>query len=77
VQLSWTASTTSGVTGYYIFRANTSGGYGTTPLNPAPVAGTSYTDTTVVSGQTYFYVAQAVDPEGSSADSNEVSVSIP
>jgi len=76
VQLSWTASTTSGVS-YDIFRANTSGGYGSTPLNPSPIAGTTYTDTTVASGQTYFYVATAVDGAGSSPDSNEVSVTIP
>ena len=76
VQLLWTASSTSGVS-YDIFRANTSGGYGSTPLNPSPVAGTTYIDTTVVSGQTYFYVATAVDSAGSSADSNEVSVTIP
>jgi hypothetical protein len=76
VELSWTASPTSGVA-YDIFRANTSGGFGTTPLNPSPIAGTTYTDTTVASGQTYFYVATAVDSQGSSADSNEVSVTIP
>jgi hypothetical protein len=76
VALSWTASPTSGVA-YDIFRANTSGGFGTTPLNSSPITGTSYTDTTVASGQTYFYVATAVDSQGSSADSNEVSVTIP
>jgi len=76
VQLSWTPSTTSGVS-YDIFRANTSGGYGSTPLNPSPIAATTYVDTSVVSGQTYFYVATAVDGAGSSADSNEVSVTIP
>jgi len=76
VQLSWTASTTGGVL-YDIFRANTSGGYGTTPLNSSPIAATTYTDTTVVSGQTYYYVATAVDSEGSSPYSNEVAVNIP
>jgi fibronectin type 3 domain-containing protein len=76
VQLSWTASSTSGVS-YDVFRATTSGGYGSTPLNPSPIAGTTFTDTTVLPGQTYFYVATAVDSGESSVDSNEVSVTIP
>lgn len=77
VALSWTPSVTSGVNGYNIYRATTSGGYGTVPLNPSPVSGTSYTDTTVVAGQTYFYVAAAVDAGVQSTDSNEVQAVIP
>jgi hypothetical protein len=77
VALSWTPSTTAGVSGYNIYRATTSGGYGTTPVNPSPVTGASYTDTTVVSGQTYFYVATAVDASEQSVDSNEVQAVIP
>jgi Abnormal spindle-like microcephaly-assoc'd, ASPM-SPD-2-Hydin len=77
VELSWNPSTTSGVVGYNVFRAVTSGGFGKTPLNPSPVAGTTYTDTTVQAGQTYFYVTEAVGANGSSSDSNEVSVTIP
>ena len=77
VTLSWTASTTGTVSGYNIFRATTSGGYGTTPLNSSPVPGTTYTDTTVAAGQTYFYVATAVGSGVSSIDSNEVPATIP
>jgi hypothetical protein len=77
VALSWNPSITSGVSGYNIYRATTSGGYGTTPVNPSPVSGTTYTDTTVVSGQTYFYVATAVDAGTQSIDSNEVQAVIP
>jgi hypothetical protein len=77
VGLSWSPSTTTGVTGYNVFRANTSGGYSTTPLNSSPVSGTNYTDTAVTSGQTYFYVVTAVDTGVSSADSNEVMAAIP
>jgi Abnormal spindle-like microcephaly-assoc'd, ASPM-SPD-2-Hydin len=52
--LSWTAST-SVVTGYNIYRGAISGGpY--TKLNSSPNAGITYTDTSVVSGQTYYYV---------------------
>ena len=77
VALSWTPSTTAGVSGYNIYRATTSGGYGTTPVNSSPVTGATYTDTTVVSGQTYFYVATAVDSGEQSVDSNEVQAMIP
>jgi fibronectin type 3 domain-containing protein len=77
VALSWTPSVTTGVNGYNIYRATTSGGYGTIPLNPSPVSGSTYTDTTVVSGQTYFYVAAAVDAGVESTDSNEVQAVIP
>jgi hypothetical protein len=77
VALTWNPSITSGVSGYNIYRATTSGGYGTTPVNPSPVSGTTYTDTTVVSGQTYFYVATAVDAGTQSIDSNEVQAVIP
>jgi fibronectin type 3 domain-containing protein len=77
VQLSWDASPTVGVSGYNVFRAGVSDGYGTTPLNPAPISTLSFTDTTVASGQTYFYVVTAVDGGQASSDSNEVSVSVP
>jgi centrosomal CEP192-like protein/ASPM-SPD-2-Hydin domain-containing protein len=77
VALSWTASVTTGVNAYNVFRATTSGGYGPTPLNPSPVATTNYTDTNVVSGQQYFYVVTALDAGVSSADSKEISVTIP
>jgi fibronectin type 3 domain-containing protein len=47
------------------------------PLNPSPVSTFAYTDTTVVSGQSYFYVVTAVDAGVSSSDSNEIPVTIP
>lgn len=77
VALTWNASPTAGVSGYNVFRATTSGGYGTTPLNSSPVAALTYTDTTVVSGQSYFYIVQAVNAGVSSTDSNEAPVTIP
>ena len=43
VDLTWTASTTSGVTGYFVYRGKVSGGPYTRISNA--VAGTSYTDT--------------------------------
>jgi len=78
VSLSWTASTTSGVT-YNIYRATTSGGYNYgTPLNSAPISGTSFSDCSVTLGQTYYYVIRAVDGSGNqSANSSEVVAAIP
>jgi hypothetical protein len=77
VLLNWDASITSGVNGYNVYRATASGGYSTTPLNPSPVTTLSFTDSTVSSGTQYFYVVTAVDAGQASADSNEVSVTIP
>ena len=77
VLLTWGASLTSGVSGYNVYRAGASGGYSTTPLNSTPVSALTYTDATVVHGQTYYYVVTAVDAGESSSDSNEVSVAIP
>jgi hypothetical protein len=60
VSLSWTASTSSNVAGYDVYRGSTAGGpY--TKVNSTVVAGTTYTDTTVQLGQTYYYVLTAVD----------------
>ncbi len=77
VALTWVASTSSGVTGYNVFRGSNSGG----PYNlitPSKVSGTSYTDTTVVGGNTYYYVVTAVNSSNlSSVNSNQASAAIP
>ena len=68
--LSWTASTTANVT-YNVYRATTSTGPFTTPLNSSPITGTTYVDTTVQAGQAYYYVVTAVAADGTeSADSS-------
>jgi hypothetical protein len=75
--LSWAARATSGIT-YNVYRATTSGGYNyNTPLNAAPIAGTSFSDCNVTLGQLYYYVVTAVNGSGQSANSNETSVTIP
>jgi hypothetical protein len=76
VTLTWTASTST-VTGYNVYRSTVSGGpY--TKLNLTPVTATTYTDTTVQSGMTYFFVVTSVDSSGvESANSTEVSATIP
>ncbi len=75
VTLNWKASTTH-VIGYRVYRASKSGGPYT--LKFPPVIGTSYVDTNVQAGQTYFYVVTAVDEFGrESIHSNETSVTVP
>jgi hypothetical protein len=77
VSLSWTASNSSGVTGYNIYRGNTSGGpY--SKINSVLNASTLYTDTTVVDGQTYYYVTTAVNSSNEeSGYSNQTQAVIP
>jgi len=58
VDLSWTVA--ADAVGYNIYRSTTSGGV-YTMINTSLDATTAYTDSTVVSGQTYYYVATAVN----------------
>nr|WP_052339928.1 glycoside hydrolase family 48 protein [Gorillibacterium massiliense] len=69
VALSWTAST--GATSYNVKRATTSGGPYTTVSTG--VTTTSYTDTGLTNGTTYYYVVSAVNSAGESANSTQVS----
>jgi fibronectin type 3 domain-containing protein len=68
VSLSWTAS--SGATSYNVKRSTTSGGPYTTVGSPT---GTSFTNTGLVNGTTYFYVVSAVNASGESGNSAQVS----
>ena len=79
VILTWTASTTSGVAGYNVYRGTTSGGESVTPLDPTPIAGTAFTDANVVAGQIYYYLVTAVAADGTeqSPGSSEVSATVP
>ncbi|HWZ81691.1 MAG TPA: choice-of-anchor D domain-containing protein [Terriglobales bacterium] len=77
VDLTWIASQTPGVVGYNVYRRTASGSY-SSPINSTLTPSTAYTDNTVAAGQTYFYVARAVDGNGvESANSNEVQAVIP
>jgi fibronectin type 3 domain-containing protein len=77
VTLSWTASTSTNVVGYYVYRGTVAGGP-FTKVTSSPVPGTSYTDNAVQSGLTYFYVATAVDSGGNeSGNSNQAQAVIP
>jgi HYDIN/CFA65/VesB family protein/centrosomal CEP192-like protein/ASPM-SPD-2-Hydin domain-containing protein len=76
VSLSWAASTST-VAGYNVYRGGTSGGpY--TRINSALDSNTSYMDSSVQAGQTYYYVTTAVDSTGTeSSYSNQAQAVIP
>jgi hypothetical protein len=76
VALAWNASTST-VAGYNVYRSTVSGGpYA--KINSSLVAALDYTDSTVQSSTTYYYVTTAVDSSGiESVFSNEVSAIIP
>ena len=79
VILTWTASPTSGVVGYNVYRGTNSGGESATPINSAPINGTTYADENVTAGTEYYYVVMAVASNDStlSAASNEASATVP
>jgi P pilus assembly chaperone PapD len=75
VALSWNPST-SVVVGYYVYRLLADGTYA--KINAAPVVLTDYSDTKVLSGQTYTYVVTAVDADNVESDySDPVLATIP
>ena len=73
--LSWNPSSSS-VVGYNVYRGSTTGG----PYSKIASmnADTTYTDSSVQAGQTYFYVTTAVDATGKeSANSNQTQAVVP
>jgi hypothetical protein len=76
VSLTWSASTSSGVTGYQVSRGTSSSG----PFTTVGTVGGStlaYNDTTVVSGTTYYYVIATVAGSSVSTNSSPVVASVP
>ncbi len=75
VDLAWTAS--ADVVGYNVYRSTVSGTQ-YTMINSSLDSTTAYTDSTVVSGQTYYYVVTAVNASSQeSGYSNQVQAVIP
>jgi fibronectin type 3 domain-containing protein len=68
---------TSAVAGYNVYRGIQSGGpY--SKLNSSVQSTTSYTDSTVQAGHTYYYITTAVDATSmESTSSNEVTIAVP
>lgn len=76
VSLTWTDSST-GISGYNVYRSGVAGGpY--TRINPSLDGITNYVDSSVASGQTYYYVTTAVSTSGTeSGYSNQVQAVVP
>jgi len=76
VSLSWDAST-SEVIGYNVYRGTQSGGpYVKLTLSPLPT--TTYLDSSVADGMTYFYVSTSINKEGEeSTYSNQATATVP
>jgi fibronectin type 3 domain-containing protein len=70
--LNWVASTSQNVAGYNVYRSTSANGTYLKLNTTGLVTATTFTDTTSQPGQTYFYVATAVDVSG-----NESSYSAP
>ncbi|WP_460787086.1 malectin domain-containing carbohydrate-binding protein [Microbacterium insulae] len=77
VSLEWTASASADAIGYQVYRGIQPGAVGLGELisGAAPVVGTTYVDSSVSNGTTYFYEVVAVDLAGNeSGPSNEAIV---
>jgi fibronectin type 3 domain-containing protein len=75
VTVSWSAPATNGgspVTGYNVYRGTSPGGESGPPV-ASNVTTTSFTDTGLANGTTYYYKVAAVNAVGTSAQSSEVS----
>jgi len=76
VALTWTQSTTPGITSNNVYRGTTSGGpYSLIYSSTTPI--TAYTDTSVVGGDTYYYVVTALIGSEESGYSNQFQANIP
>ena len=71
VSLSWTASS-GAPTSYSIYRGSISDGEATTPVGTVGGTATTFTDTGLKDGTTYFYQVVASNAAGNSPDSNEL-----
>jgi hypothetical protein len=72
--VNWNASSSAGVTGYNVYRTQTSGsGY----VNVGTTAGLAFTDMTVLADSTYFYVVRAIVSGVEGGNSPEIQVVIP
>ncbi len=81
VQLSWTASATTGgspILGYNVYIGTSAGGEGATPSNGSALIGTtSYTASSLSSNTTYYFRVRTVNAAGPSPWSTEVSAKTP
>ncbi len=80
VAITWSAVSNSDLLGYEIYRSTTVGG-AYTQLNTSNITGTSYTDSSVSNGSTYYYKVSAGDTGGDESElssaSNAASPAVP
>jgi hypothetical protein len=75
VKLNWDADPANDdVTSYQVLRSTVSGG---PYAQIGSSTSTSFTDTTVADGETYYYVVRAVNSQGTSGNSNQTEAVIP
>jgi hypothetical protein len=84
VKLSWNASAPASksprdaIVGYFVYRSTKSHDPNAARITSEKVVSTSYTDSTIQSGKTYYYVTRAVTAGGMlSVPSNELRVLVP
>ncbi|MCX6354649.1 MAG: cohesin domain-containing protein [Candidatus Aureabacteria bacterium] len=65
ISLTWNPNIESFLSGYNLYRDTAAGGTFSKKVNSGLINGVFYTDTTVQSGQTYYYRLTAVDQSGS------------
>ncbi len=76
VDLSWSPSTSTNVSGYNVYRSVDNATW--SKINASLVPSTLYDDSTASNGSTYYYAATAVDISGNeSAKSSSIKVSVP
>jgi fibronectin type 3 domain-containing protein len=76
VDITWNQSPSTDVQGYKVYRSQTSGGPYTSISGTIPEL--LFTDSSVLSGATYFYVVTSIDVNGvESEPTAEVSAQIP
>ncbi|RCG31401.1 hypothetical protein DQ384_11895 [Sphaerisporangium album] len=73
VTLTWTASASGAPTSYRIYRGTKSDGEANTPVGTVGGTTTTFTDTGLSNGKTYYYFVSAANAVGGSPNSNEVS----
>ena len=69
IALSWSAS--PGATGYNVYRSTTSNGEGATPI-ATNLSTTAFTDTSVTTGQTYYYEITAKNAAGEAVSGSSI-----